>query len=241
MLRRPKNKLELTTPEGIDPKLAARLAEMAVGRVDDNWLPELDNKNDEPFISSLLLLASKLGILPDAKIIYPGSATHTGVAEAFGIGNVVHVDPDEKSCKALGNAGYNAVCDTVEGYTPEEKVDAIIALNSYGAPTSEIIDRLLLPNGVVIVNNYTHWAHEIACLPGMKLEAAILPRYSSGLLVNSQDIPEGSTQLRVYYYNFTREGTLTAGTPDDHSFAEEAADYPDALFAFRYLPGRVDS
>jgi len=52
-------------------------------------------------------------------VLYPGSATHVGVAQVFGKDYTIHVDPEKAYTGVLQKAGYTAITSTIEAYSPE--------------------------------------------------------------------------------------------------------------------------
>jgi hypothetical protein len=198
--------------------------------------PEVFGDEDDEFVKWLKGIKQFLGINGDISVIYPGSSTHVGVARVFGKGNVTHVDPNSDAVEVLTNNGYGAIESTIEDYRPAELADGVVALNSYGAPSAELIDKLVKPGGFVIANNHTHWAAELAKLGDtLKLVGAVMPDYRlpNAKAVGSSEVPEGATDLVKQYYIFEPDGSFKPGTPGNHTFEDESPKYPDALFVFK--------
>lgn len=221
--------------EFIVPVDYASNAELPVPSFEKVDAYELSGDMDDSFVTTLRGIKDWLQIPDDATVIYPGSSVHVGVARVFGKENVVHVDPDEIAARSLSGADYMAVESTIEEYIPEEPVDVMVALNSYGKITDTILERLLKPGGLVIANNYTHWAHDLSEMPGVTLESAVLPSYGdvNASYLEGGDIPVNACGLTVQYWRISREGRIEVGTPEDNTFAEKSPNYPDGLFVFR--------
>lgn len=196
-----------------------------------------DNENDD-FVISLGNLKSHLDLADGVAVIYPGSSTHLGVVKVFGKESVTHVDPDVGVCDSLNSKGYFAVPSKIEDFVPDHQVDVIVALNSYGVPNSEIISRLVVPGGLIIANNYTHWAAALSKLEEVTLESGIFPDYSPniGNFLDADQMPPDATSLHMEYWTITPEGRASIGTPEEHNFAQDTPRFPDALFVFRYNP-----
>lgn len=193
---------------------------------------------EDEFVKALRGLQQLVGLEDSASVIYPGSSTHVGVARVFGKGNVVHVDPDSGAMDVLTEQGYLAVESTIEAYSPDKPVDAIVALNSYGVPTAETITRLVKPGGFVIANNWTHWAAELAKLGDtLELVGAIMPDYQTpdAKFAGADALPHDVTDLVKHYFVLESGGEMKAGTPENHTFADESPTYPDALFVFKRI------
>lgn len=225
------------TPEFIVPVDYSRPAneEPPTGFFEQVDKYELGGDMDDSFVTTLRGVKDWLQIPDDANIVYPGSSAHVGVARVFGKENVVHVDPDEIAVRTLTSADYAAVKSTIEEYKPVEPADVMVALNSYGSITADVLERLVKPGGIVIANNYTHWAHELSKLPNVTLESALLPSYmdENASYVEGDDIPDGACDLVMQYWRISREGSVELGTPANNTFAEESPKYPDGLFVFR--------
>jgi hypothetical protein len=200
--------------------------------------PEVSGDTDDGFVNSLRTIKQVLDVEDGASVIYPGSGVHAGVARVFGKEYVVHVDPDGDACKTLDDNGYVAVQSTIEDYAPHESADGIVALNSYGAPSEELIDLLVKPGGFVVANNYTHWASALSKMDKtLELVGAMMPAYqlADTEFVDSSKIPEGAMNIDTEYLIVDRNANITAGTPDNFTFQNDAPRYPDALFAFRRI------
>lgn len=197
---------------------------------------EISGDLDDSFVTALKGIKDLIGIKPDASVIYPGSSTHVGVARVFGKEAVTHVDPDERVKVALEESGYRGVTSGIEQYVPDEPVDVIVALNSYGKPDADIISRLVKPGGWIIANNYTGWARDVNTVPGLELKAAVLPTYmdSNRQLLQGDEIPPDATEDVAYYMKMSPEGKITPGTVQDHTISDVSARYPDGLFAFQF-------
>jgi len=178
---------------------------------------ELYGDKESRKVQVLRDLKETLGLTDTAQIVYPGSSTDVSVARVFGQDNVTHVEPDEGRCKLLIGSGYRAIATRIEDYQPEQPADVIVAFNSYGELTPDILQGMLNPGGVVIANNYTGWAHDLARMPGMELIAAVWPDYDreDAAIYRGEDIPED---------------IAVGGT------TEEEPRYPDALCVFRFAP-----
>jgi hypothetical protein len=225
-----------TAPEAndsSDDELVSRLREM----IENEAALDVFGDTEDEFVSKLRELKEVLDIKDGAAVIYPGSSSHLGVARVFGREHVVHVDPDKRAALALDEAGCTVVQAGIEDYHPEKPADVMVALNSYGSPSEAMVGSLIKPGGWIITNNYTEWAHEISELPGVKLEAVVLPYYSSpdAKIVTGSEIPEDATDISTEYLKISRSGKIEAGTKEDHNIANQAARHPDALFAFRVL------
>jgi hypothetical protein len=196
---------------------------------------ELSGDEEDDFVQSLRRFKEQFHIPDDAKVIYPGSSTHVGTARAFGKDNVVHVDPDDRAVGVLEGHGYKAVARGISEYTPDEKSDVIVGLNSYGILSQEDVERLLNDGRYLVTNNYTNWAHEAAELENLSLVGAMLPRYEEGgVFLEGEDIPENATDIVTRYYRFPKEGgVFPAKEGDPGALPDESARYPDGLFVFR--------
>lgn len=181
-------------------------------RIESSDFP-LYGDEDDGFVRSLRRIKQDFAIARGSSVLYPGSSTHVGVARVFGKEHVIHVDPEEGAVRTLRAAGYLAVQQRVEDYAPAAPADVLVALNSYGSPTAEAIERQVRFGGMIIANNWTSWAHELNQLSShTRLLAAILPSFNAPeaeLVIN----PE---QLR---------GAVDRGT-------DTGAPYADALFVF---------
>lgn len=198
--------------------------------------PEAVVNPDDPFLGPLQTIREHLELPDDVSVAYPGSATHTTVAEFFGKDKVVHIDPDEGTCKALRASGYQAVAQTIEDYIPTEPHDLIVTLNSYGTLTEEKVRQVVKPGGYIVTNNYTYWAGELAAMTDtVELKAAILPAWSdaSAKFIEGEAIPDNATDIVTKYLKISREAKITNGTPEDHDLAQPTPAYPDGLFVFQ--------
>ena len=196
---------------------------------------EIYGDSDDSFVCALRGIKDKLNLEDGSTVVYPGSHTHVGVARVFGKENVTHVDPDHEATQVLAKADFKAVETGVEDYEPDEPADVMVALNSYGSPTSEIVQRLVKPGGFVIANNYTHWANKLNGLQdSLRLVAAIMPSYGAAdaRLVEASELPEEATGSDVVYSKLEGGGEISRGTPEDHDVAIEMSRNPDALFIF---------
>lgn len=181
---------------------------------------ELEGGEDnDSFVVALRELRDILSVLENVKVAHSGSGRHTGVAQVFGLENVIHVDPDQATCRLLSDAGYLAQATRIEDFCPSELLDGIVALNSYGEPTKQALSKIVKPGGFIIVNNWTHWAARLAAMPGMELTTAILENYYSEdrQILEGADIPDNATELRAL----------------DPDGAHHYALYPDGLFVFK--------
>lgn len=223
----------ITSGTGLDEAVVERLVEV-MGAGHEQSQPELFGDTEDDFVQTLRRLKEELSIPNGASIVYPGSSTHVGVARVFGSKNVIHVDPDESACQALIDGGYNATPVGFEDFYPDEPVDGIVALNSYGVPDKESIRRVVKPGGFIVTNNYTHWADELTKVEGVNLVEAVLPDYhdDNAIVYRGDDIPRQATGLGFTYIK-VENGTISKGTVEDHTFADQVPNYPDALFVFR--------
>ena len=200
---------------------------------------EVFGDEEEPFVQSLRVLKDALHIHEDAQVVYPGSSTHVGVARVFGKECVTHVDPEDEACSVLKNAGYTAEAIGIEDYHPKEPADLMVALNSYGEPTAKMLKNVLKPGGLVITNNYTHWATELSAIEGVTLQSAMLPDYRSGNaeLVDSARVPKNATEIVEQEFVITRGGRMLPYEPGERAeglvTSISSPRYPDALFVFR--------
>lgn len=220
--------------EGLSERAQRLLLELAIKESLATKL-EVFGDEDDAFVSRLRSLKDALDVPDDAKVVYSGSSTHVGVARVFGKENVVHVDPEEEACDALSAAGYIAEALKIEDYHPEKKVDVLVGLNSYGTPNEEAIKSIVKPGGLIVVNNYTHWASELNQLEGVTLKAALLPSYmaeGAKLVVDGGNIPDNATSLESVTYKIGRDGSINSKDPDAFEFTEESPVYPDGLFIF---------
>lgn len=224
----------ITGGDGLDDDIRARLIEVIRKGRESAANPELYGDREDTFVVALRKIKDHLSIAEDAKFIYPGSATHVGVARVFGAESVTHVDPDTDACRALSAAGYLVAHTGIEDFHPPEQFDGIVALNSYGVPRREMITEIVKPGGVIIANNYTHWAAKLAEMEELKLITAFGPAYYSedARMYEGPDIPTDATSLGALYIKI-EDGVVSYGSPDDYTFAEDTPKYPDALFVFR--------
>ncbi len=193
-----------------------------------------DDEKDE-FVVALKRIKTQLGIEPGSSVIYPGSSTHAGVARVFGKEHVQHVDPDGAAMKVMEAEGYNVTVSTIEDYHPLEQADVMVALNSYGVVTPEILDRLIKKGGYIIANNHTYWAHEIVEMHTTELVGAVMPDYrmATASWMKGEQIPSDATDIVTQYYVLKDNGNVVRGTAESHTFEDESARYPDALFIFK--------
>ncbi len=228
------NNADQSSPEDLGDEALRILIETAVRESFSQGL-ELFGDCDDAFVNRLKDLNESLNVPDDAHIIYSGSSTHVGVARVFGKKNVVHVDPEEQACDLLSAAGYIAEALKIEDYHPDEKADVLVALNSYGTPSEEVIRNTVKPGGVIITNNYSHWANELNKLDGVTLKAALMPSYldESAELVDGGDIPSDATALTEVTYSIDKDGRLNSKDPDANVFTDVKPKYPDALFVFQ--------
>lgn len=204
----------------------------------ENRLRELDKKayeiqdRDDEFVQALRKLITHYNIDPGVLVVHPGSGTHVGVARVFGKEHVVHVDPDNGVIGALTASDYRAELSKIEEYNPREKAGLMVALNSCGVPDREMLSRVLEPGALIISNNYSGWAKELAGIEGTALVGAVLPSYhAGGKFVQGADIPEeaiGSSQVTYQIEDNVSD--------DVYRFTRETPNYPDALFVFRFEP-----
>jgi len=199
--------------------------------------PEIYGDEDDSLVLALREIAEKFEIPRDAEVVYPGSATHVGVARVFGAEHVVHVDPDSSDAgiaEVMVDAGYRFAEVSIEDFTPDKPADVMVAWNSYGEPTTEIINRIMKPGGMIITNNWTHWAARLSELPNVSLEAAILPAIGTddAQLFVGDEVPADAAGTTTQYIKFTEGGLLEAGTAEDYDEAFESALYTDAAFVF---------
>lgn len=220
---------------GLSSEAAAHLASI-LNRFRDRptELKPYGDEHDE-FVVQLRNIAHILGVGQDASVIYPGSNTHAGVARAFGRENVTHVDPDGHATNAMRKAGYHTAQLPIEEYIPEHPADLVVALNSYGQPTREVMNKLVVPEGYVIANNWTGWAHDLTGMTGYAMVGAILPAYNSpeAEWVDAADLPNNPAGKEIVFYKILPGGALSAGTLEDNTFADEEYHNPDALFVFQ--------
>ena len=218
--------------EGVMPDEIA-LAAMLIDRMSKKL--EVYGDTDDEFVVRLRQIKELSGLQDGAEVIYPGSSTHVGVARVFGKEHVTHVDPDEKAMVAMSDAGYLTETCTIEDYRPEQPADAIIALNSYGKPTQELIGALVRPGGIVVANNHTHWAAALNEQEGLTLMGAIFPNYygPDAKLLSPGEVPEGACEIAKAFYIIGKGGRVTMGSPDHYTFMDDEPRYPDALFIFQ--------
>lgn len=225
---------------GLSPEEAARLASVLNRLRDEPKELEVYGDEDDAFVVQLRNIAQKLGISQDVSVIYPGSHVHVGVARVFGKEHVTHVDPDADAMRAMQKAGYSVVELPIEEYIPEQPAGLVVALNSYGQPTRKVMDRLLVPGGYVVANNWTGWAHNLSGIKGYETVGAIMPTYSSpeAAWVDSADLPDDSAGKERVYYKMAPGEPMSIGTPDDHTYADDEYRNADALFVFRRKPNK---
>lgn len=200
--------------------------------------PEVFGDDEDEFVIALRKLKQQLGMNDTSVVIYPGSGTHVGVARVFGKDNVIHVDPDVGSTEVLAERGYLAAASRVEEYSPVKPVDAMVALNSYGVPTAEMVTRLVKPGGYVIANNWTHWAADLAKFgETLELRGAVMPTYQTpdAKFVDAEELPQGVTDIVKQFFVIESGGSMKPGTPEEHAYIDESATYPDALFVFKRI------
>lgn len=202
--------------------------------------PEIYGDEEDAFVLAIREIAERFEIPLGAEVIYPGSATHVGVARVFGKENVVHVDPDsskEGYADVMEGEGYHFAEVGIEGFTPEEPADVMVAWNSYGEPSSEIVTQTMKQGGIIITNNWTHWATRLSKLPNLQLEGAILPAINvdDAQLLVGDEIPAGAAETELHFIKYTDEGQLETGTSQNHDETYESASYPDAAFVFRVV------
>jgi hypothetical protein len=195
---------------------------------------ELSATEDDEFVESLQSIRDKLDLPENAEVIYPGSGDHIGVARVFGRDHVVHVDPDEHAINVLEHHGFKAVAEKISDYSPRDRSDAIVALNSYGRLTEEDVNRLLKDGGYLVTNNYTGWANDAASLENLSLVGGMIPSYSDGAYYEGDDLPEGATDIVTRYYRFPKEGgVFPAKEGEPGAEPDRSARYPSGLFVFR--------
>ncbi len=191
---------------------------------------------DDSIIKSLTMLKERLQIPDDARVVYPGSDTHVGAATVFGKENVTHVDPDESAALSLAKYGYLAKAENIEDHMPTKgPYDVMFALNSYGQLDREGFARLVKPGGLILANNYTHWAHDIP-ESGIELVGAILPNmYAEEAEYTTEAAKlKDSTDIVHEYIRISPGGKVELfNEPTPGAFADESARYPDALFVFQ--------
>lgn len=217
-------------------ELSARALLIAMFNKNKEKNLEVFGDTDDSFVDSLKTIIHSLGEKKDVSVIYPGSGAHVGVARVFGKEHVVHVDPDTDAFDALNNNGYAAVKSTIEDYMPNAPADGMVALNSYGTPSKELIGRLVKPGGFVVANNYTHWASVLAKMgETLELVGAVMPDYQlhDSEFVDNSKIPKGATEIDKAYILVDRDANVKPGTPDNFTIQNESPRYPDALFVFR--------
>ena len=199
--------------------------------------PEIFGDEEDEFVMALRDIASCLRLGSDVSVIYPGSSTHAGVARVFGKDHVQHVDPDEGAMDVMSAHGYKTTISTIEEYAPTEQADVMVALNSYGEPTLEVIERLVKDGGYIIANNYTRWAYSIMKTGTAELVGAVIPDYRmpTAELVEKDKIDPSATDISTSYIILEDGGAVKEGTPENHSFADERAKYPDELFVFKKI------
>jgi hypothetical protein len=198
-------------------KLSARALLRAMFNKNNEKNLEVFGDTDDSFVDSLKIIMESLGEKMGVSVIYPGSGAHVGVARVFGKEYVVHVDPDTDAFDALNNNGYAAVKSTIEDYMPAEPADGMVALNSYGTPSKELIGRLVKSGGFVVANNYTHWASELAKMgETLELVGAVMPDYHphDSEFVDVSKIPEGATEIDKEYILVDRDANVKPGTPE---------------------------
>jgi len=232
----------ISLPEKNHDEIIAMVLESIKNINNNDWKPELEGNPEGPFVKSLTLIRERFDIPEGVTALYPGSATHTDVAIVFGKDNVTHVDPDEKACTALSDAGYSAVAKGIEEYIPDEPFDVMVLLNSYGEineSNKEKIRELVKPGGIIIANNYTEWAHDLAQLTDiMDLKGALLPDYHDPVakFYEADEVPVDATEVRTSYYTSVTDGSqppIKPGTLEQHDYALELPNNPDALFVFQ--------
>lgn len=192
---------------------------------------------EDDFSIALLDLIKAFDLKKDGKVIYPGSSTHVSVAAVFGKENVIHVEPSERAYQSLEGHGYVVFRGGIEEFIPEEKYDGLIALNSYGQPSEELLDAQLKSGAFLIANNYSFWAHDLNQLPNVELVGALLPSYvhpkDERYIITADQVDVGMITASYSYYSIEPSGKMKPGTPDNHTFADRDSRFPDGLFVFR--------
>lgn len=109
---------------------------------------------DSKFKQSLRTIASSLGIEP--RVTYnPGSSIHVSLAGAFPEARTIFLDMDNSAIEDVKKAGFEGYVGDMHTFElpDEEKADIVLILNA-GYMESEQLDKVVSPNGVVIVNNW---------------------------------------------------------------------------------------
>lgn len=100
-------------------------------------------------------------ISDNASVLHADSSTLTDVGDFFGTHRVTNIDPNALACRALKKNGYMAINSSLEAFDPNMPFDVLVAINSASNPTTEIIERVLSPGGILITNNTTAWASNL--------------------------------------------------------------------------------
>ncbi len=170
-----------------------------------------------------------LGVSP--RVLYAASGKDPSVAVGFGGQNVVHVDPDEKTIKALEKAGYTGVTSRVEDFTPGKPFD-LIALYRSHIDHHEVLPNLLKLGGLIVTNNGTFDADRLAKSDELELIAGYLPSYYEGSWVDAE---EARRELGSRFFA-VENGKILRDVEPTYSGVLEEAKNQEGLFVFRKKP-----
>ena len=192
---------------------------------------EVYGDEDEGFADSLRQLTERFDIHPEA-VLYPGSSKHAGVGRVFGQDKVVHVDPDTNAMEVMASHGYAVQAGRLEDYLPERQFDLIISYNA-GTLEPPELERLLVPGGYVIANNWHGSANNLSFDGHFRLLGAVLPSIHDGTV---RDVDEATDGLGTTRLAVTREGEVVSGDDIDESTMSvmENEKSPDGLFLFKH-------
>jgi hypothetical protein len=194
---------------------------------------EITGDTEDDFVQALRTLQRFVPIAAGVRVVYPGSKTHVGVARVFGKDAVMHVDTNSRAVECLLAHGYQAEVASLEDYTPPAPYDVMVGMNLPDTTAAQHLGSLVRPGGLVVVNNATGWARDLAVNNRARLYSAIFPAYDgddsryaiAGLL------PADATACTPAYYRMDPPGP--ADGPGPGILEDQVALYPQGLFVFR--------
>lgn len=121
--------------------------------------------SSEQMVMGLRLIHSALA--PAAGVVYyPACGYDRSPSDVWPASRIIYADIDQAAVTALRGAGLKAVRTDAQRFDPGP-VDILIMLNPEIAPVGPI--RFVVPQGLVICNDYHHTATAIRKMPGFEL------------------------------------------------------------------------
>lgn len=128
-------------------------------KIAKSWSPDIiDEQQDATTYELLQTLQGQLkekGIEPPKSIFYPASETRVTISKAFPDAAVTYLDTDEATVRSLTEAGYTAIDEDMNEFSPaeDEKFDMVYLQHMPTMPAESRLQEWLNDGGVIVTDN----------------------------------------------------------------------------------------